>query len=198
MGNYIQQHLLESETIRVEGRVHWGIVIQPVIALIVILLFRMMLGGFITRLETAESVKFYEIEIFNGNVLASVIKTFFTLMIWIVIFILIFRTIRIFTSELAVTSKRVMMKVGLISTWTMDTPLDKINNISIERSLFGQLLDYGVLHIHTSSGFVSFRYLTHPAMIQSYIHNNTEDAKETVLPEKIQPASVDEKTVPMP
>ena len=60
--------------------------------------------------------------------------------------------IRMFTTELILTNKRVYGKVGLINTKTLDTPLNKINTVSVSSGLFGKIFGYGDLHITSSSG----------------------------------------------
>ena len=60
--------------------------------------------------------------------------------------------IRMFTTELVLTNKRIYGKVGLINTKTLDTPLNKINTISVSNGLFGKIFGYGTLHITSSSG----------------------------------------------
>src|SRR5262245_3593931 len=55
--------------------------------------------------------------------------------------------IRSATTEMAVTNKRVIAKVGLISRRTLEMNLAKIENISIDQPIFGRMLNYGTITV---------------------------------------------------
>jgi uncharacterized membrane protein YdbT with pleckstrin-like domain len=50
-------------------------------------------------------------------------------------------------SEFAVTDKRVLIKTGIIQRHTLETLLSKVENISVEQSLMGRLLNYGTIQV---------------------------------------------------
>jgi len=52
------------------------------------------------------------------------------------------------TTELAVTNKRVITKIGLISRHTLELNLSKAESIQINQSLLGRLCNYGSLQIN--------------------------------------------------
>ena len=77
-------------------------------------------------------------------------------------FITIFGTlIKIFTTKLSFTNKKVHGKTGLINTKELDTPLNKINNISVSQGLLGKIFNYGTVVITSSSGSYNFPYISH-------------------------------------
>lgn len=51
--------------------------------------------------------------------------------------------IRYFTTELAVTNKRVIAKTGLISRKTIEINLRKIESIRVDQSILGRIFNYG-------------------------------------------------------
>lgn len=67
--------------------------------------------------------------------------------------------IRARNTELAITNKKVFGKTGIFSTKTMDTPLNKINNVSVSRKLLGNILHYSSMDISSSSGSYVFHYV---------------------------------------
>lgn len=83
---------------------------------------------------------------------ACLIPHILLIFVWIGLLTIWRPLISMFTSELVLTNKRIYGKVGLINTKTLDTPLNKINNISVSSGLFGKLLGYGTIHITSSSG----------------------------------------------
>lgn len=58
--------------------------------------------------------------------------------------------IRFLTTELALTNKKVIGKVGLIRTHSVASALNKIQNISISSGLFGKIFSYGTIKIETA------------------------------------------------
>jgi uncharacterized membrane protein YdbT with pleckstrin-like domain len=62
-----------------------------------------------------------------------------------------------FTTVLAFTNKKVIGKTGLINTHALDSPLNKINNVSVANGLFGKIFGYADLTITTSSGSYSYK-----------------------------------------
>lgn len=51
----------------------------------------------------------------------------------------------------AVTSHRVVDESGVLNVRTVDSPLDKIHNVTLEQSLAGRMLDFGTIDIQTGA-----------------------------------------------
>jgi uncharacterized membrane protein YdbT with pleckstrin-like domain len=51
------------------------------------------------------------------------------------------------TTELAITSKRVISKSGFITRNTIEINLPKIESVQVDQSLLGRLFDYGTIII---------------------------------------------------
>jgi len=56
------------------------------------------------------------------------------------------------TSEFAITSKRVIIKVGLISRHTVEMNLSKIESVNVSQGIFGRILGYGTIVIVGTGG----------------------------------------------
>ena len=56
------------------------------------------------------------------------------------------------TSEYAITNKRVIIKLGLISRKTLEMNLSKIEYVNVEQSIFGRILCYGAITIIGTGG----------------------------------------------
>ncbi|NBX05048.1 MAG: PH domain-containing protein [Betaproteobacteria bacterium] len=56
------------------------------------------------------------------------------------------------TSEFAVTNKRVVIKLGLISRKTLEMNLSKIESVNVDQSILGRLLGYGAITIIGTGG----------------------------------------------
>ncbi len=60
--------------------------------------------------------------------------------------------IQTLTSEFAITTKRVIIKVGLISRRTLEMNLNKIETVNVNQSVLGRILDYGTVTIVGTGG----------------------------------------------
>ena len=58
----------------------------------------------------------------------------------------------------AVTNCRVIDETGLLSHYAKESPLEKINNVSYDQTLFGRILDFGHVEIQTAAEIGSTDY----------------------------------------
>lgn len=86
--------------------------------------------------------------------------------------------IDMFTSELVLTNKRIYGKRGLINTKTMDTPLNKVNNISVSSGLGGKIFGYGTIHITSSSGEYTWSGIKSPNVFRDSVMTEIEKFDE--------------------
>jgi uncharacterized membrane protein YdbT with pleckstrin-like domain len=85
--------------------------------------------------------------------------------------ILAWRFFRLNSYELVVTNHRVILQTGILAKSSMDTRLDKINNIEHRQSLWGRLLSYGDVEIDTASdtGVSRFTNIANPLALKRTI-----------------------------
>ena len=76
-----------------------------------------------------------------GFVISGMLLVFVGLLVWLMCWI-----IRM-TTEIAVTSQRVIIKRGLIRRSTMEMYASQIESVEVEQSITGRLLDFGTLII---------------------------------------------------
>jgi len=67
-------------------------------------------------------------------------------------------------NEYILTNHRVIRKTGILSQQSMDSRLDKVNNIEHRQSIWGRLLNFGDVEIDTASevGAEVFHNISHP------------------------------------
>ena len=56
------------------------------------------------------------------------------------------------TSEFAVTNRRVIIKVGLISRRTVELKLEKIESIGVDQTIMGRIFGYGTITVKGTGG----------------------------------------------
>lgn len=61
-------------------------------------------------------------------------------------------TVKFCNTELAITNKRVIGKVGFADSQSLDAPLNKIQSSASGSTLFGKIFNYGWVKIDTAAG----------------------------------------------
>jgi len=56
------------------------------------------------------------------------------------------------TSEFAITNKRIIIKVGLISRRTLEMNLKKIESVNVDQGILGRMLGYGTVVVIGTGG----------------------------------------------
>ena len=59
--------------------------------------------------------------------------------------------VRIMSTEIAITDRRVTSKSGVFKVEVKTTPLDKVNNVNVTQSVFGRMLHYGDIEVTTAT-----------------------------------------------
>lgn len=75
--------------------------------------------------------------------------------IFCAIAILIWVVLQLTTTEIAVTNKRVIHKVGLISRKTTEIAFTKIESIEVNQGIFGRMLNYGNIQVRGTGANIS-------------------------------------------
>jgi uncharacterized membrane protein YdbT with pleckstrin-like domain len=126
--SYIDRHLLEGERIVFRTRLHWLQFTGPV-------LFAVLVLGPAAWLLARTS----------SSALAAV-------PVAVALAVLAAAYVRQQSSDFAVTNKRVMMKVGVLRTRSIELLLGKIEAIAVDQSLAGRLFGYGDIVVTGSGG----------------------------------------------
>jgi membrane protein YdbS with pleckstrin-like domain len=78
--------------------------------------------------------------------------------------------LRWWTSEFAVTSRRVMVKIGFVSVHTLELLLAEIESIAVDQSMLGRMLGYGTLKITGTGGTVEvFPQVSEPSALRDAV-----------------------------
>jgi len=83
----------------------------------------------------------------------------------------------------AVTSQRVIDESGVLSVRAVDSPLDKINEITSTQSIWGRMLGYGDLNIQTAAeiGSTTIETVARPMELKETILEQQERARYNVM-----------------
>ena len=138
--SYIDNNLMNDEEVVYKATIHWIIYTQPVAW--AFLLLCTLFGYFylIDPNNVKDNLSSLFIMTLAGLFLLSSVVTFISA--WIV------RA----STELAVTSKRVIAKSGLIKRKTIELNHSKTESFSVDQSILGRVLGYGTLTINGTGG----------------------------------------------
>lgn len=128
---YPEKLLAPGETIAFELKPHWRALLWPVIVLL--------------------------IEVFAGVFLFMTFSN--SIIRWIIIgvgvVILVWQTLlpfaRWLTTQYVFTSRRIIVRRGLLTKEGRDMPLSKVNNVSFSVSVLGRIINYGTLVVESAS-----------------------------------------------
>jgi uncharacterized membrane protein YdbT with pleckstrin-like domain len=165
--SYVEKHLIEGETIIYETRLHWIMLIGPVL---LGLLFGLTgVGMFVLSARaTADKSAASESMIFLGAAFLAVALIF------------IARGVLVRNAtEMTVTNKRVFVKVGLASRRTIELLLSRVESIGVEESVMGRMLGYGTVIVHGTGGTPEiFNRIAHPLEFRTQVQQQIERSQE--------------------
>jgi uncharacterized membrane protein YdbT with pleckstrin-like domain len=74
------------------------------------------------------------------------------------------------TTEIAVTNRRVIRKMGFIRRDTVEMHMDKVESVDVDQSVLGRLLDYGTVIVRgTGTGLEPLRNVAKPLELRNHI-----------------------------
>jgi uncharacterized membrane protein YdbT with pleckstrin-like domain len=149
--SYIDGNLLEGEQVVYRTRLHWLLYLGPVVVIVAVLLpIDWFLGS-----STWRGYAWIPLALGALLMLATVIKRR--------------------GSDFAVTNKRVMMKVGVFHTRSIELLLHKIEAIAVEQSLVGRIFGYGDIVITGSGGTKeAFSHIQAPLAFRRAVQSVTD------------------------
>jgi uncharacterized membrane protein YdbT with pleckstrin-like domain len=98
----------------------------------------------------------------------------------------IITTIKVFNIELAITSRRVIGKAGVVNSSAMDAPLDKVQNCSVSSGLGGKIFGYGTVVIDTAAGKYIFTMVKQPDNFKKALMAQIEQAQEDKMKQQAE------------
>ena len=98
-----------------------------------------------------------------------------------------------------VTNLRVVGESGFFSRYSKESPLDKINNVEYDQTIWGRLLGFGSVDIQTAAelGETKYDFIHHPKLLKDTItHAQEENKKVQITNQAIQLAEAIARSSP--
>ena len=140
--NYFRNLMRVGEDIIHEGKTHWFAILLTIAMCMILIIVGIELS---IELET---------EIYFVGCLITVLA------------LICIAIIRKYSTKLGFSNKRVLGEYGVFKTYTIDIPLNKVNNVSISKGVFGSIFGYGNVHIISSSVAHKFKNIAEPEIFR--------------------------------
>lgn len=96
--------------------------------------------------------------------------------------ILAVAVIRRNATEMAVTNKRIIIKVGFLTKRTIELFLAKVESVGVEQTLFGRMLGYGSITVRGTGGTNEpFSHVANPLEFRRQVQHQIEEHLNPVL-----------------
>jgi len=135
---YVEQNLVEGETVAYRGHLHWIVLARPLI----LALLLVVPGGIVLYLAFSQSAP--------SDRNAMLTAGFFLLVIGGLFFVA--GMVRRNSAEFAVTSKRIILKRGVLRRKTEEIFLQRVESVGVDQDVLGRMLNYGTITVRGIGG----------------------------------------------
>ncbi|CAN5572315.1 PH domain-containing protein [soil metagenome] len=156
---YPKKNLNANETIALDMHPHWWYFAEPTAALVLVIFLGILQA---TKGPDGKS----------GDVLRLAIIVLLVLTaLWVV-----GRYLKWLTTNFVMTSQRLIFKQGVFAKSGIEIPLDRVNNVNFNQSIFERLLGAGDLLIESGGedGQQRFTDIRNPEKVQNLLHAQVE------------------------
>ena len=150
---YVERHLLPGERVLYKTRLHWVLFARPALVFLIGAGLTVAVRYMEAQPEAARWAGWIGLGI-------MAIGLFWGFVHWV----------ELRTSEFAVTTTRVIFKVGLVARYTTELLLTKVESIAVQQSLSGRVLGFGDLTVIGTGGTREvFRRVRDPITFRNYV-----------------------------
>ena len=150
---YVERHLLPGERVLYKTRLHWVLFARPFLVTLIGAGLTVAVRYLDAQPEAVRWAGWIGLGIMAIGVLWGFVH-------WV----------ELRTSEFAVTTTRVIFKVGLVARYTTELLLTKVESIAVQQTLTGRLLGYGDLTVIGTGGTREvFRRVRDPISFRNYV-----------------------------
>jgi uncharacterized membrane protein YdbT with pleckstrin-like domain len=155
-----KKYLNANETIALDMHPHWWYFSEPALSLLGSIIL-----GIVVLAKTDAGT--------NGRKVLGLIALALLVLtaIWLVI-----RYLNWLTTNFVITSNRLIFRHGVVGKSGIEIPLERVNNVNFNQSVFERILGAGDLLIESGGedGQQRFTDIRHPAQVQNLIHAQME------------------------
>jgi len=135
---YFDKHLGDGERVILVGKPSWWLVIRPLLLAVATIAVLSVVAGMLAGVSGFAFATVFAVVLLPLFLLVSALLCTSAL-------------VRVLTTEIVLTDRRVASKKGWLSIAVTSTPLDKVNNINVQQGIMGRMFNYGDLEVTTAT-----------------------------------------------
>lgn len=136
--SYVQSVIMPGEVVVAQAKTHWFIYVTPMAWIVAAL------------------------------ILTAIVPPVGAVLLVLALVLLLRAWIYAFSTELAVTSKRIIAKFGFIRRSTVELRHDKVESLQVEQGIVGRIFDFGSIVVTGSGGtHAPIPFIAHPLRFRS-------------------------------
>jgi uncharacterized membrane protein YdbT with pleckstrin-like domain len=157
---YPKKNLNANETVALDMHPHWWYFAEPAFALVVAIVL-----GIVVLVKTDDGT--------SGRRAAGWLAL---VLLVVTAFWLIGRYLKWVTTNFVITSQRLIFRQGVFAKSGIEIPLERVNNVNFNQSVFERILGAGDLLIESGGedGQQRFTDIRHPDKVQNLVHAQME------------------------
>jgi uncharacterized membrane protein YdbT with pleckstrin-like domain len=169
--SYVEKHLIPGESVQYETKLHWIVMLGH--ATIAILLALLAVAMPITWTFLSAKKKGHSVP--GGIYLFALV----CLLVGGAMFLV--GLLRRKATEMAVTSKRVIVKTGIAERRTVEILLSRIESVAVDEPALGRLLGYGTVIVRGTGGTPeTFEKIYHPLEFREQVQRQIAGERQAV------------------
>jgi Bacterial PH domain len=164
--SYIEKHLIEGEMIVYSTRLHWIVLLGPI-------LLSLLLG-----LPGLVLIGYYAAGSGKGNENSTYFSAAGGILVVVGLILFGIGLVKRNATEMTVTNRRIVVKVGMAARRTVEMLLSRVESIGVEESVAGRILGYGTVIVRGTGGTPeSFDTIAHPLEFRTRVQEQIEKTK---------------------
>jgi uncharacterized membrane protein YdbT with pleckstrin-like domain len=166
--SYVQDNLMPNEKVLFSARIHPAIFLPAVVSFIA---------------SAAVVIYAFSLTSQQNSRVSLIAETVFCMAGLLILYSIVLglqALIIMFTTEFAVTNRRVIAKTGFIRRHTLEMLLTKIESVAVHQNILGRLLNFGSVTVTGTGGTKeSFRAIVEPLDVRRKINQIIEHYTQT-------------------
>lgn len=151
--SYVEKHLIPGESIQYQTKLHWIVMLGHVVSAILLALLAIAIPIIWASLRTKT----------KGHSIPGAVYLVALLCFVFADALFFIGILRRNATEMAVTSKRVIVKTGIAERRTVEILLSRIESVTVDEPALGRLLGYGTVIVRGTGGTPeTFEKIYHP------------------------------------
>jgi hypothetical protein len=167
------KNLQKGEVIVYNPKVHWIVLIRPIVYLIVstalLIIIKLLVPSYISIGIIGEIVNNFFKKILLINAIVSILC-------------LIRQIIKYYVVEYYITNKRLILKKGLFNSRLVDIPIEKVESLICTKGLFGYIFNYGAVFVSGIGGMLyKYSNIKKPYKVRRVIYDVMDKNKNITI-----------------